>query len=70
MTAKDLANKMGISESALSLSLNGNPTISRVKEVADALGIDISDLFTSTIGNNNIVKCPHCSKPIKLTLSE
>lgn len=41
----DIANKLGISPVNLSMSLNGNPTLSRLKEVADALGVEIADLF-------------------------
>lgn len=45
MTMKEIADKIGINHITLSQSLNGNPTMSRLQEVANALGVDISELF-------------------------
>ena len=42
---KDLAEKINITEVGLSKSLNGNPTIGRLKEIADALEVEIIELF-------------------------
>ncbi len=42
---KDLAEKINITEVGLSKSLNGNPTIGRLKEIADALDVEIIELF-------------------------
>lgn len=36
---KDLAGMIGITEVGLSKSLNGNPNISRLEEIATALGV-------------------------------
>lgn len=58
MTAKGLAEKMGISEAALSLSLSGNPTLSRLQEIADALGVEIGELFTPIYKEE--MRCPKC----------
>ena len=41
----DIAVKLGISPVNLSASLNGNPTLSRLQEVADVLEVDVADLF-------------------------
>ena len=41
----DIAEKMGITQIALSQSLNGNPTLSRLTEVANIIGVDVSELF-------------------------
>ncbi len=41
----DLARKVGITQSNLVSSLKGNPKLSRLQEVADALGVAISELF-------------------------
>ena len=41
----DIAKKVGISRVNLSNSLNGNPTLSRLTEVAKILGVDVSALF-------------------------
>lgn len=45
MTMAQVAAKLGITPITLSQSLNGNPTLSRLTEVADALGVDVSELF-------------------------
>lgn len=44
-TMQDLADMIGINRVNLSNSLNGNPTLDRLKQVADCLGVDIKDLF-------------------------
>lgn len=46
ITMGEIAEKMGINPVNLSSSLNGNPTLNRLQEVADILGVDVSDLFT------------------------
>lgn len=45
MTMAELAKEIGINRVNLYNSLNGNPTYSRLKEVADVLGVEISELF-------------------------
>ena len=64
---KDLASMIGITEVGLSKSLNGNPTISRLEEIAAALGVSVTDLFEEK--NENTIKCPHCGQPINIKLS-
>ena len=43
----EVAKRIGISPVSLSQSLNGNPTLSRLQEVASVLGVDVSELFES-----------------------
>lgn len=45
MTIADIAKEIGISRVNLSNSLNGNPTLSRLKEVAKVLNVEVSELF-------------------------
>ena len=45
MTMAEIAEKLGISPINLSTSLNRNPTLKRLKEVADVLGVPIRELF-------------------------
>ena len=66
MTAKGLSEKMGISEGALSLSLSGNPTLSRLQEIAKALGVEVGDLFNSSSNASGLV-CPKCGTKFQLT---
>lgn len=64
MTAKDLAAKLNISEGALSKSLSGNPTLERINQIANALGVSVSELFATS--KKGTITCPHCGKEIKL----
>lgn len=45
ITMAEIAAKIGINPITLSQSLNGNPTLRRLQEVASALGVDVSELF-------------------------
>lgn len=45
ITMKELAVKMGITPITLSQSLNGNPTLSRLQEVASILDVSVPELF-------------------------
>ena len=58
MTMAEIAEKLGINPITLSQSLNGNPTLSRLTEVANALGVDVSELFVqSRAGREEIHGC-------------
>lgn len=59
---KDLAERINITEVGLSKSLNGNPTISRLQKIANALNVDFIELFipkndgtTGYIEHNGVV---------------
>ncbi len=45
MTQTDLAEKMGISRVGLSKAINGNTTITTLRKIAVALGVDVVELF-------------------------
>ena len=45
MTIEEVASNMGITKGTLSAALNGNPTVSYLTRVADAIDCDIRDLF-------------------------
>lgn len=57
MTMAQIAEKLGINPITLSQSLNGNPTLSRLTEVADVLGVDVSELFVQPKGKQDIHGC-------------
>ena len=48
LTMADIAKQIGISRVNLSNSLNGNLTLSRLAEVAQILGVQVSELFKPT----------------------
>lgn len=41
-----LAQRLGITYQSLHASLNGNPTLERLQQIANALDADVTDLFT------------------------
>lgn len=45
MTIEEVARKMGITKGSLSAALNGNPTVSYLARLANAIDCDIRDLF-------------------------
>ena len=57
MTMAEIAEKLGINPITLSQSLNGNPTLSRLTEVADALGVDVGELFVQPRAGAEIHGC-------------
>ena len=57
MTAGAVAEKMGITPGALSQIINGNPTFEKLQGIADALGVEVSELFAPS---RNVIRCPHC----------
>ena len=62
MTAGAVATKLGITPGALSQIINGNPTFEKLQRIADALGVEISELFAPS---QNVIRCPHCGGVIK-----
>ena len=49
LTMADIAKQIGISRVNLSNSLNGNPTLSRLSEVAKILGVEVAELFKPSV---------------------
>ena len=65
VTLQELAKRLGIRYQSLYESVNGNPSLSRLKEIANALGVDVADLFAPADGAR--IVCPHCGKSFKIT---
>ena len=63
---KDLAKQLGLTEVGLSKSINGNPTIGRLEEIANALGVPVTELFDKSsdevVGAVRIGKDTHVIK--------
>lgn len=63
-TLAEIADKIGINKVTLSQSLNGNPTLSRLQEVADILDVSVADLFEQP-AKNTIYGCLYVNnKPV------
>jgi len=45
ITIKELAEKMDIAPESLSRAINGNPQLSTIRKIAEALDVSITDMF-------------------------
>lgn len=78
LTISDLANKLNISQGALSQKINGNITVNSLREIAIALDISLPDLLaygaglpvsdTSTQSGKEGLTCPICGAPLDIKI--
>ena len=70
--AAEMTNKngeKGITQSSVSQMLNGNPTIDKLQEIANIIGVSVADLVRDTDEQRSTsLTCPHCGKEIKIEL--
>lgn len=66
ITLKDLAKKLGVTYQSLYANIKdtGNPTLSKLKDIAEALGVEVADLFARR--ESNVFTCPNCGKRYKI----
>lgn len=62
ITMAEIAAKIGINPITLSQSLSGNPTLSRLQEVADILGVEVPDLFERKRQKKEVFGCLYVDK--------
>lgn len=62
ITLKDLAKKLGVTYQALFANLNGNPTLSKLNDIAQALGVEVGELFAPSDAHS--FRCPVCGAEI------
>lgn len=55
-TIQDVAKKMGVNRVTLTLTLQGNPTYKKLKEIADAINCDIVDFFRDETNNSSALQ--------------
>lgn len=66
-TLVQVAEKLGISQQAVSQAVNGNPSLSRLKEIAAAIGVTVSQLVADNPDLHSSTQvCPHCGKPLTI----
>lgn len=53
ITLKELAQRIGIAPESLSRTLNGNPQLSTLEAIASNLGVNLSDLFSTSHETNS-----------------
>jgi transcriptional regulator with XRE-family HTH domain len=64
LTSIDVAKRMGITTVGLSQHINGNPSVEVLKRIADAIGVDISELFEQPA--TDVINCPACGARLEL----
>ena len=76
MTVSEVAARMprpdggvGIAQASLSAIINCNPTINKLKDIADILGISLSELVKDESSLTQRIHCPYCGKSIRITLT-
>jgi transcriptional regulator with XRE-family HTH domain len=70
VTLVELAQRMGTSQQAVSQAVHGNPSLSYLQRMADAIGIPLSELVNDvpTDQTEPLMRCPHCGEPIKVSI--
>lgn len=67
--AAEMKNKngeKGITQSSVSQILNGNPTLDKLIEISNILGISVSELLS----DGYTVKCPRCGAKLEIEIKE
>lgn len=67
LSMADVAKRMNMSQSGLSMALNRNLTLDVLNRIADALEVEIPDLFERKKEEENTIICPKCGSKFKLT---
>ena len=64
ITLQELAKRLGIGYQALYESATGNPSLKRIRAIADALGVEVTELFEAP--KEAKIVCPHCGQSITI----
>lgn len=69
-TISKVAEKLGIAQPSLTAQLiNGTMSLSRAKEIADIIGVSLSELVADKNDQQGAsIVCPHCGKPIEISV--
>jgi len=69
-TTQQIAEKLNITQQAVSQAINGNPSLSRLEDIAGAIGITVSELVADD--PDSMVepqqKCPYCGHHINVKI--
>ena len=74
LTQIELADRLGVTRSAVVSVLNGNPTVATLERIATALDVHLLDLFiddrdvSTPTDCNSVSVCPHCNNKIEITI--
>ena len=64
ITLQELAKRLNITYQSLYESVSGNPSLKRLTAIAEALGVEVSELFEAP--KEAKIVCPHCGNLIKI----
>ena len=67
-TTQQIADRLGISQQAVSQAINGNPSLSRLEEIAGVVGITVSELVSDNPASiiEPMVRCPYCGHELNI----
>lgn len=63
ITQQSLSKKLGITYQSLHSAISGNPKLETLQNIADALEVDITELFAT---DGKYIRCPNCGKRFKM----
>ena len=64
ITQKELAEKIGTTEVTLSRATNGNTSLDMVEKIANALDVEVAELFAPS--GRNTIQCPKCGALLEI----
>ena len=73
LTSVEIANRLSITKQTLSQTINGNPTLSSLCDIAKVMGISVSELLNddeSTAAHPDGCVCPVCGAHLRLVADE
>lgn len=65
LSAKDVAERMGITPQSLSRAINENTTVEMLNRIASAIGVSAAEFFEPPA--TDVINCPNCGKKIKVS---
>ena len=68
MQMLELADKLGITRVTLTRNISGNPTISTLENIANALGVSVTELFIPS--QRDTLVCPRCGAVLEVKEKE
>lgn len=68
VTISSVAEQIGTTQTSLSRALgdNGNPTLETLEKIANALNVEVTELFAQSKKETTSITCPHCGKSIEI----
>ena len=66
LTMEEVAERIGVNRVTLSQTLSGNPTMSTLQRIADALECKVGEFFLDELEEKNFIICPKCGARFEL----